>query len=205
MLPGCKRQAHGGRYVFQGACSQVSDTAPSPWRLTTAVDTKDYFFGGLPHFSASLAALGLHSMVASEGDRSTAYAAILDCGTDQERYDTTPCEMYRRVEKATKTGGGFALVEKSAYGLTFGLDSFYPPSRAYWGQCYGVDFRDFTAARWSYCTIWMPNETRSRGLYVVVPGEVVTEIPKVMTAAERLLDEDLKACTLKIVDEERYD
>jgi hypothetical protein len=51
----------------------------------------------------------------------------------------------------------------------------------------------------------MPNETRSRGLYVVVPGEVVTEIPKVMTAAERLLDEDLKACTLKIVDEERYD
>lgn len=183
------------RLSFQGVCPPRGVKLSPPWSVSRVIPKESFIYNS-PHFVAPLSHFGVRSSKSQLSYAGNAFVSLRDCGKLQRSSYASPCEIMARMRSATKRGSGFNDVIKKRSGLLIGYREFWPPNRKFIGICDGVNFDTGRAAPLSFCRVWMPSNSASRGLYVVVPGEAFDAIPRLISDASQFLDKRYESCAI---------
>jgi len=182
-------------FDFKSLCLTRGLQLPVPWKIRDQAPQPDFFYNS-PHFTAPFRDIGI--VISDPRPNSkNAYVALRKClSPNDPAYGILPCGELDAVKDATKRGAGFTTVLKTVGDLNVGYRRFWPSDRSYVGICDGLNFETLATERWSICRVWMPDPTNTRGLYVIVPGEVFPSIPKIMESARLLLNNKFAQCAI---------
>ena len=180
--------------VFE--CPPKNVKLPAPWVYRERAERPSLIYAGR-HFSVPFGAIGIDVGTQLEADRANAFVGLRRCVPENDpAFAVTPCGNMRLLEQVTKPNNnyGFNNVLFHIGGMNVGDRYIHPPDRSFVGICDGVDFPSLKSSFDSVCRIWLPNQERTRGLYIVLPGQAFLEIPNLVSKAKAFLDDKYLSC-----------
>jgi hypothetical protein len=193
---GSTQGAESTVFKLASICPPRGVQIPRPWSVREAGVRPDLGYS-TPHISAPFSAFGISPKSANPNSQYLFVSLRVCVPRSDPVYYLGPCGQVAAMQEATARGSGYRQVLKKKAGLNISYRSrFWPDNREYLGMCDEVDFDTMEAAPWSICQIWMPDKSLKRGLYVVVPGSVFSQVPKLMTEAKIFLAPKFAPCTM---------